>query len=180
MSQSSETITVTIDGASVQFAPGVLFSEASDAIKSKIAPERVITEVHIDGQFVDMEQELKMAAVPVGQLGELKFQSKEVGALIKESLEMAPQICAALPQECKDIDDLFEANKLTEAHERVGELSALMDWLLQLITSLQSYGENDFRTMAMKTGTPIDTVRRMETLLGKLHQCLIAKNYPSF
>jgi hypothetical protein len=178
--EREQEIKVEMDDGVLSFSPTLSLQEVSDQIKNQLAPQRVVTEVFMDEKHVGLEEEMRLAFTPISRLGRLAFRSKEVGALIRESLELAPQICAAMEAECHEIKALFSKADLTEAHERVGELSALMDWLLQLITGLQSYGEKDFRSMSLKEGTPLDSVRRMESYLSRLHHHLSSKNFESF
>jgi len=180
MSAGSKQIEVNVDEVACVFGDQASFGDVSESVKSQLPPGRVVTEVFIDDRFIDLEEEVSLQTIPMSKLGKVAFKTKEVGLLIRESLEMAPQICAALALECEEINELFEKQTLVEAHERVGELSALVDWLLQLITGLQSYGTGDFRNTKLKEGTAMDSVRRMETNLSQLHAALVDKNYQAF
>lgn len=173
-------IQIDLDNEMVSFQADRPFGEVADQIKKNLGVDRVVTEVFVDDRFIDLEEEARLQSTPIAEMGQLRFKSREVGALIKESLDLAPQICEALSLECQDIDGLFEKQALGEAHERVGELSALVDWLLQLISGLQSYGKSDFRAMSLGTETPVQSVQRMEQILSQLHTSLMAKNFDQF
>jgi len=180
MSAGTKQIEVNVDEVACSFGDQASFGDVSESVKNKIAPSRVVTEVLIDDRFIDLEEEVSLQTIPMAKLGKVAFKTKEVGMLIRESLEMAPQICAALAMECDEINQLFAKQTYVEAHERVGELSALVDWLLQLISGLQSYGAGDFRNTKLTEGTAMDSVRRMESYLSALHGALVAKDYEKF
>jgi len=180
MSAETREIEVNVDEVACAFGAQASFGDVSNSVKSQLPNNRVVTEVFIDNRFIDLEEEISLQPILMAQLGNVAFKTKEIGMLIRESLEMAPQICAALTMECEEIRALFEQQTFVEAHERVGELSALVDWLLQLISGMQSYGVGDFRDTKLNSGTAMDSVRRMESYLSQLHGALVAKDYPQF
>lgn len=179
---STETqIQCELDGEFLTFEKTLSFGEVSDQIKQELAPQRVLTEIFVDGEVVDLDEEEKMLGQSISKLGSLSFRSKEVGSLFQESLKLAPSICEALILDVDDIDQFFDKGEELKANERVAELSALVDWLLQMISGLQLYGSDDsFQKIAVEAGTSVDSVKRMETLLKEMHSSLEAQQYDQF
>lgn len=178
--ESTNQINVDLDGQVLAFGQNESFATISEKIKKDLAPARVLTEVLIDDRYIDLDEEENIGQKQIHELGKLGFRSKEVGSLLMESMKLAPKICEALQLECTDIDSFFEKGELQAAHERIGEMSALVDWLLQLISGLQSYGSADFRVLDTGHGNVFDSVKRMETLLSQLHLKLQVQEFDAF
>lgn len=175
-----QKIEIELDGKPMGFDSNLSFGEISDQLKASIGPSRVLTEIYVDGRAIDIDEEANLTSRQVGDLGDLKFASKDVGLLLKDSLQLAPQICEALVLDCEDIEKFFEVGDFTSANERIAELSSLVDWLLQMIASLQSYGAEDFKQTSVGKGSVFDSVNRMDEVLRKLHQYLQNMDYDSF
>lgn len=173
-------VEIEVDGAAVLVDGDSLFGNFSDELKRKLGPERVLTEIFVDNRAIDIDEEASLLELSVKDLGEIKLISKEVGALLKDSLQLAPSICDALLLDCDDIENLFAESSFIEANERIAELSSLVDWLLQMISSLQSYGSSSFQEIKVESGTAVDAVTRMDELLRSLHSKLQSQDYPGF
>lgn len=173
-------IEIEVDGASVFVDGDSLFGNFSEELKRKLGPERVLTEIFVDNRAIDIDEEASLLDLSVKDLGQIRLISKEVGALLKDSLQLAPSICDALLLDCDDIEKLFAESSYIEANERIAELSSLVDWLLQMISSLQSYGNASFQEIKVESGTAVDAVTRMDELLRSLHSKLQSQDYPGF
>ncbi|TVQ78616.1 MAG: hypothetical protein EA369_06320 [Bradymonadales bacterium] len=162
------------------FDSNVSFENLTERLKLEIGPQRVIAEVKLGTDFLGLDDEAKIAQQPLSKLGPLEFFTKEVTDLLKDSLQLAPRICESLALDCQDVLAFFEKEEFEAAHERIGEISSLVDWLLQCIVSLQSYGDESFKTLAVEEGTLVDSVRAMEKILKELHGHLSSQNYGPF
>jgi hypothetical protein len=179
MSEAQET-TVQVDGEALPFDAETPFANITDELKKKIGPERVVTEIYIDGRSIDIDEEDRLQATALKEMGQLRFVTKEVGGLLKDSLNLAPQICDALSLDCDDIEQFFATGDFVSANNRVAELSSLVDWMLQMIASLQSYGTEDFRDMEFEGTSVLGAVKKMDQLLSKLHEKLQQQNFDEF
>lgn len=181
MSKSSmETVNVELDGKAITFSPEESFGSLSLELKNQLGSERVVTEIYIDGRSIDIEEEDRIQEQSLKDLGRLRFVTKEVGSLLKDSLQLAPQICQALQLDCDDIENFFEKGEFVAANDRIAELSSLVDWMLQMVASLQTYGEEDFRQMSFSGDSVVKLVQRMDKLLNQLHAELQAQSFDNF
>lgn len=172
--------TVILDGQEFAFDPEISFGDAQREIKKQLQNGRVVTEIFVNEEAIDLEKEGSLENEKLKDIGSLRFESREVASLLKDSLRLAPSICEALFQDCSDISEMLQNSKMIEANERIAEFSSLIDWLLQMVSSLQSYGEGDFRKMKVGEGTSIDVISRTDGLLKALHHELQMQNYESF
>jgi len=179
MSDSIQT-TVILDNQEFLFDAEISFGDAQREIKKKLESGRVVTEIFVNEKAIDLEEEGALENEKLKDIGTIRFKSREVGSLLKESMKLAPTICEALFQDCADIAELLHNSKMIEANERIAEFSSLIDWLLQMVSSLQSYGEGDFRQMTVGDGTALEVISRTDTLLKALHHELQMQNYESF
>jgi len=179
MSEAS-SVHVDLDGNPVEFTSDQLFFQVAEEVKHRLSPDRVVTEIVVDGKPIDLEEEGRIHSQAVSGFGKLSFRSTPVSALLKESLELAPQVCQALILDCEDIESLFAEENLTDANNRIAEMSSLVDWLLQVIASLQSYGSENFRDMSFSGTTVLESVKKMESLLLELHGYLETGNVEDF
>lgn len=173
-------ISMDLDGKSFEMPGETSFSDVSKNIKNQVAPKRVLTEIYVDQKAIDLDEEERISKLPIAKLGKLRFVTKPVEELLKESSLTAISICEALKPECDEIDELFEKNEIVKAHQRVGELTALIEWLLQLMSSLHSYGGVSFGEHQISSGMIKDSAKGMEACLFQLHQSLGQKNYTQF
>jgi len=172
---------VYLDGEQVAVNSELSFQMLTEQLKAQVGPHRVISDVKLGERFVGLEEEDKLSSKSISSFQEpLEFFSKNIKSLLKESLELAPQVCEALLLDCKDVRQFFEEGNLESAHERIGEISSLVDWLLQCIVSIQSYGGLDLKTLAIEEGSLIDSVRSMERVLKDLHQKLSVHAHEDF
>jgi len=178
--EDATKIEIVLDGENLAFDASASFGAVAEQIKSSLAPHRVVTEIFVDGRSVNMEEEEMMILQSMKDLGQLTFKSREVGLLLKDSLQLAPQICEALLMDCDDIGGMIEKSEFLKANDRIAELSSLVDWLLQMVASIHSYGDDTSRMFEYEGQSLTDTVKRMESSLTKLHTQLQNKDYMAF
>lgn len=171
---------VQIDGSPLMVDSELSFETVAESVKGKIGPQRVITEVKIGSRFLNLEEEDRVAREKVKSLESIEFFTRDVASLLQESLSLAPKICESLAMDCTDIQSFFATGLLEKAHERIGELSTLVDWLLQCIVSLQAYGEKNFKSLKVDEGSLIDSVRDMEKILRNLHEHMMKQDFQAF
>ena len=176
----NQKIKLNIDGSEREFDGSRTFGEISEELKTEMSPERVITEISVNGAPLDLNEETSIYHKPLSDLGNVDLKSRDVGDLFKDSLVMAPQICEALQLDCDDIQAFFAEEKVQEAHERIGEMTSLIEWLLQLISGVQMYGSEELKEMQFSHGTVLESVHRMEYLLAKLHKHLASSEFKDF
>jgi hypothetical protein len=175
-----ETTCLKIDDYELELSPETSFELACESVKSKIQSGRVLTEIYIGDKSVGLEDEERIAQIPIGRLEAIQFVSKKIEDLLRESSEMAVQLCEAIKLECSDIREIFGTNDLILAHERIAELSSLVGWLLNVMEGLQSHGEASFFEQPIE-GSPAKTaVLGLEQSLGRLHQALEKEDYAEF
>ncbi len=172
--------TLVLDGSQVSVDPAKTFSVISQELKRGLGPQRVLTEIVIDGRAIDLAEEEAMASKPLAELGDVVFKTRDVVELFKESLQLAPRICEALLMDCDDVENFFKANDMRQAQERIGELTSLLEWLLQLISGMQSIGGRKLEEMHYGEVSVVESVNKMQYLLGKLHLQLAGKQWDSF
>jgi|GEM_PF-6839864 len=180
MAEASAQITVKLDDRDLSFDPESTFGSVESELKKLIAPERVLTEICIDNSSVTIVEEEELQRSLLKNIGKLSFCSKEVSILLRESLQLAPQICDALCLDCDDIENFFSQDDYVEANNRIAELSSLVDWLFQVISSLQAYGSKGFTKQEFSTGSIMEAVKRMDGLLLSLHNYLQAQDFTEF
>jgi len=177
---SQETVTVQLDDEQLNFDGTSSFASVSDQLKTKVAPNRVVTEVFVDERSLNIEEEEEIQSNTLRDLGSIRFCTREVSALLKDSLQLAPQVCEALYLDCDDIESFFDKSDFGAANERIAELSSLVDWMLQMVASLQSYGDGDFRQMPVGESTVIESVRKMDAILSQMYGFLQSQDFDSF
>lgn len=124
---------LTLDGkqvSSAEFGKGTL-SELIRNLEQKIAPERVIISMTLDGEPLDQTGEAIKAGVPVDELDSLEVSTQEVASLAHNTLY---SLLDYLPRLICGVDECVEM--LNGADEKGGHLglSALIDGL-QLVSS---------------------------------------------
>jgi len=124
---------LTLDGKQIRTAE---FGEdtLSDLIRNleqKIAPERVIVSMTLDGEPLDQTGEAAKAGVPVDELDSLEVNTQEVATLARNTLN---SLMDYLPRLVRGVDGCVEM--LNGADEKEGHL-ALGDLIdgLQLVSS---------------------------------------------
>jgi hypothetical protein len=171
---------VMVDGQEMQFEGAMTFGSVSESLRVKVAPKRVLTEILVDGKHVDLAEEEILRAKSLEEIGSVALKTRDVVELFQESLELAPKICDALSMDCADIETFFQSGDMRAAQERVSEMTALLEWLLQLVAGMQSLGGLKLSEMKFG-GSPVsESMNHMEGLLAKLHVQMTAKDWVSF
>lgn len=124
---------LTLDGKQIspaEFSEGIL-SELIRNLERKIAPDRVIVSMILDGEPLDQNGEAAKAGVPVDELDSLEVNTQEVANLARNTLA---SLLDYLPRLIRGVDECIEM--LNGADEKNGHLglSALIDGL-QLVSS---------------------------------------------
>lgn len=171
---------IEIDGKAVGFDPEKSFGAISQEIKMTLAPDRVVTEIFVNDKAVDLVEEEELNARVFKEIGDIKVRSREVHELFRESLQMAPRICEALTLDCSDVHNFISDNNLQSAKERVSEMTSLLEWLLQLISGVESLGNTKLEELTFSRGRVMDSVNRMQFLLAKLHLSLSGEKWEDF
>lgn len=171
---------LTVDGNTMEVEAQKTFAMVSQEIKRGLGPQRVLTEIVIDDRSIDLNEEESLGNKPISELGNVVFKTRDVVELFRESLQLAPKICEALLMDCRDVETFFEANEMRQAQERIGELTSLLEWLLQLISGMQQIGGQKLEEMRYGNVSVSESVGRMQFLLGKLHLQLAGKQWDLF
>jgi hypothetical protein len=171
---------VEVDGQTMAVDATKTFGAISQEIRNQLAPDRVVTEIFLDGRAIDIVEEEDMNAKAVRDLGQLMVKSRQVNELFRESLQMAPRICEALALDCGDIQGFIQNQKIQDAKDRVGEMTSLLEWLLQLISGMETLGSETIETLTFSHGRVMDAVNRMQFLLAKLHLDLSSEKWSDF
>lgn len=171
---------LTLDNQAMEVDGEKTFAIVSQEVKRGLGPQRVLTEIIIDNRPIDLAEEEELAHRTMKDLGEVTFKTRDVVELFKESLQLAPKICEALLMDCDDVEGFFAANDMKQAQERIGELTSLLEWLLQLISGMQSIGGQKLEEMRFGDVAVMESVNKMQFLLGKLHMQLAGKQWDLF
>lgn len=169
-----------LDGELKGFDSNKSFGDISAEVKALVAPHRVVTEIIVDDKNVELDEELVLNETFFKDLGRVVLKTRDVNELFRDSLKMAPQICEALQMDCCDVEQFFVDGNLQAAQERVGEMTSLLEWLLQLISGLQSLGNEKIESMTFSQGKVMDSVNRMQFFLAKLHLNLAGQQWTEF
>lgn len=169
-----------IDGVMQEFDSNKTFGAISEEIKKQLGPNRVLTEITIDSRPVDLGEEERLRHIFLKNLGSVSIKTRDVHELFRESLELAPRICEALELDCGDVETFFENKEYQMAQDRVGEMTSLLEWLLQLISGVHSLGTDDIETLEFSGGKVIESVNRMQTLLTRLHIHMASQQWEEF
>lgn len=180
MSVNPEVKTLTVDSAPLSVDSHKTFSMISQEVKKALGPQRVLTEIFVDGRSIDLAEEESLGGRPVAELGDLIFKTRDVVELFRESLQLAPRICDALLMDCDDIETFFQGGEMRQAQERISELTSLLEWLLQLISGMQSIGGQKLDEMQYGDRNVSESVGKMQYLLSKLHLQLSGKEWDGF
>ncbi len=171
---------VMVDGQEMHFESAMTFGSVSESLRVKVAPKRVLTEILVDGKPVDLAEEEVLRAKSLQDIGSVALKTRDVVELFQESLELAPRICDALSMDCADIESFFQAGDMRTAQERVSEMTALLEWLLQLVAGMQNLGGLKLSEMNYG-GSPVsESMNHMEGLLAKMHVQMTAKDWVAF
>lgn len=156
------------------------FGEISDEIRANLAPHRVVTEIRIDGRPIDIAEEEQLTSKALGEIGSLELRSRNVGELFMESLALAPKICEAIHLDCDDIQTFLANSQSAEANERISEMAALVEWLLQLVLGLESFGSRKLKDLEFSEGRVVDSVARMQSHLARLYAYMAQSKWEEF
>lgn len=174
------TKALIVDNNSMEVDARKTFAVVSQEVKRGLGPKRVLTEIMIDDRSIDLVEEESLADRPMSELGNVAFKTRDVVELFRESLQLAPKICEALILDCDDVEQFFQTNEMRLAQERIGELTSLLEWLLQLISGMQSIGGQKLEEMHFGNVNVSESVNKMQFLLGKLHLQLAGKQWDLF
>jgi len=171
---------IKLDGENRFFDAQKTFGAIAEELKNVIAPKRVITEIFLDGQAVGLIEEEDLNKMKISELGEVELKTRNVSELFRESLKLAPQVCQAMRMDVEDIEGLFSEGQLQVAQERVGELTSLLEWLLQLVSGLQTLGVTKLEDMQFSKGPVMNVVTGMQEILVQMHEDLAAQRWEKF
>lgn len=177
---TTTTKVLMVDGSPLMVDAQKTFGVASQEVKRGLGPQRVLTEIIIDDRPIDLLEEESLQGKSISDLGNVAFKTRDVVELFRESLQLAPKICEALLMDCDDVETFFVANDMKQAQERVGELTSLLEWLLQLISGMQSIGGEKLEEMHYGDVSVIESVNKMQYLLGRLHLQMAGKQWNDF
>ncbi len=180
MEASTNKKALELDGASREFESHLPFSAVSNELKNLLAPARVVTEIYVNDKPVSIQEEETLSTVPFKDLGKVVIKSREVNELYRESLNLAPQICEALKLDVQDVIRFFQTGDIQTAQERVSEMTALLEWLLQLISGFQAIAQFNLQEMKFSKGLVMESVDRMQALLTDLHVNLSEQKWEPF
>jgi hypothetical protein len=169
-----------LDGQIQHFDPNMKFGEISTEIKAKLGARRVLTEIIVDNKAITFTDEESLNDKSFRDLGQVVFKTRKIEELFRESLILAPKICEALRLDCEDVEGFLSKNDSQSAHERVAEMTSLLEWLLQLISGLQSLGDAKLEDLKFSQGKVMDSVNRMQHLLASLHLHLAGEKWDEF
>lgn len=174
------TKSLEIDGQPRQFDPEKTFGMVKEEIRQMLPTDRVVTEIFINSRPIDLVEEDELHEKVLKEMGDVSFKTRDVNELFRESLQMAPQICSALKLDCDDVEAFLNKQELDNVGERVTEMTALLEWLIQLIMGVQQLGATKLEDMTFSQGKVMDTLTRMQFQLVQLHFNLGAQNWPEF
>ncbi len=169
-----------LDGEAQEFDSFRTFGAISEEIRTRVAPTRVLTEIYVDDRSIDLEEEEILNRKLFRDLGRVIIRTRNVGDLFRESLQLAPKICQALKLDCEDIENFFAKGDGVSAQERISEMASLMEWLLKLISGVESYGTEKLEKMTFSGGAVISTVAQMQRHLTQLYTHMTRQNWDSF
>lgn len=169
-----------LDNEKASYSSEMPFGSLSENIRKHLGEQRIVSEVWLDGQALNLEEEQAIQQKPIGDLGEIQFVSKDVQTLFYEALQMAPQVCDALGEQSEAINSSFAKGELQTAHQHVADWSALMEWLLHLVQGLRTYGTISVDEIVVENEKASDSFQRMEQHLQTLQQAFASQNFTSF
>lgn len=175
-----QTKQIEVDGQTMAMDAAKTFGMISQEIRNQLAPDRVVTEIFVDGRAIDIVEEEDIKLKVLNELGRVSLKSRQVHDLFRESLQMAPKICEALMMDCGDVQTFINDKQIQAASDRVGEMTSLLEWLLHLISGMETLGSEAIETMTFSHGRVMDAVNRMQFLLAKLHLDLANEKWEEF
>ncbi|HYE74025.1 MAG TPA: hypothetical protein VEF04_11875, partial [Blastocatellia bacterium] len=172
--------TLELDGSTQNFDAEKTFGVISEEVKRLLAPQRVLTEIVVDGRSIDLDEEEVLNQQLFKNVGTVVLKSRDVKELFGESLVLAPRICEALRLDCTDVDGMFERGEHAEAQDRIGEMTSLLEWLLQVLSGFQALTSDKIEEREYSKGKVIESFNRMQLLLTRLHLHLGSQNWTEF
>lgn len=171
---------IKVDGVERDVDSSLTYAALSEQLKAEHSPSRVIVEIFQDEKPISLGEEDQLRFQLVRDLKSLAFVTKDVTMLFRESLGLAPKICEAMALDIEDIDGFFQAGDFRQAQERVGELTSLVEWLLELISGIQALGDTKIEDLTFSQGGVMDAVQRMNRELVSLHSEMAAQQWDAF
>ncbi|OGF98414.1 MAG: hypothetical protein A3F83_04255 [Candidatus Glassbacteria bacterium RIFCSPLOWO2_12_FULL_58_11] len=110
---------LTLDGKSVrssQFSNAGTLAELIRSLELKIAPERVIISMTLDGRALDQQSEKDKAGLPLGKLGSLEILTENVSSLARNTLAT---LCDYLPELSEAVEEsvlLLQGSDESQGH----------------------------------------------------------------
>ena len=171
---------IEIDGELKEFDGTMTFGTISEEIRKTLTSDRVLAEIYVDDKSVDLAEEEQLNGRFFKDLGRVVLRTRKVDELFKESLQSAPGICHVLVQDCEDVEAFMADSKFDEAHERVIEMTALLEWLIQLVIGSQSLGDTERNKSQFTKPQLVESITRMQYQLVQLHFYLGSQNWDEF
>jgi hypothetical protein len=172
--------TLELDGESKIFDGSKTFATVSEEIRMALPPERVLAEIYVDDKPIDLAEEEMLNEKILNDLGRVVVKSRRIDELFKESLQSAPHICQVLQQDCIDVEGFLSKNDFESTHERVIEMTALLEWLIQLVIGTQSLGTTNVDAATFEKQKVSESITRMQYQLVQLHFYLGSQNWEEF
>lgn len=169
-----------LDGTAQTFSGHKTFGDVTQEIRQSLAPHRVITEIFIDDRPLSLLEEERLNHCVLKDMGRIVFKTRFIHELFRESLKMAPKICEAILHDCEEIDQLFSMNDLQKAQEHIGDMMALLEWLFQLVTGIETLGKIPLNQMIMEGESILQIVNRMNAILEQMYTALNEQKFDPF
>ncbi|MDB5037895.1 MAG: hypothetical protein JWQ35_1423 [Bacteriovoracaceae bacterium] len=169
-----------LDGEIKIFDPSKTFGVIAEEVRVGLPSDRVLTEIIIDNRPVDLVEEEELNKKEFSILGDVVLKTRQVDELFRESLTVAPRICEALQMDCDELENFLNTDKFQEAANRLTEMSALLEWLIQLVVGAQSLGDKRVEDMTFSQGKVMDSCTRMQFQLVQLHSNLADSKWDAF
>ncbi len=171
---------IEIDGELKEFDSNLTFGLISDQIRGSLSADRVLAEIFVDDRSIDISEEEQLNSQFVKDLGRVVLRTRNVDDLFRESLQSAPSICQVLVQDCDDVQTFMNNSQFEEAHERVIEMTALLEWLIQLMMGAQSLGDVEANREKWSKTDLMESITRMQYQLVQIHFYLGSQNWDEF
>lgn len=107
-----------IDGNEVQrdaSSPDTLGAVVAEAGRLAAARGRVAHRIQVDGREISTREEREMSGRPAGEIGEIRVQTTTPGALLREALDGALDLSAAIRRDVKEVSSSLRSGDVPSA-----------------------------------------------------------------
>jgi len=149
--------------------PGLSLGEIIDKLcTQKIAEDRVITHVRVNGQDVVEDENGLFPDMPSGAIDSLELKTELSRDMVFQGVSDAKTYLEKLIPGIEKAAELFRVGEETKAHDQYGLCMEGLNWLIQVLKGVQHIMGLDYREMAFNRVSVQSYIENLEHIVREM------------